>query len=146
MKSSWLIILLIIVVGSTINLGSTLRFGTPSIELVGNEEFVGKNGDVFIYSIKLRSNENLINFKVVPSITGKNQDSEFNYVFDENTNQAFVNYIYVLPEDVEDISNVILTFTLSDSKESNIRTKVININNELNFADGRNETLIKSEI
>ena len=74
MKSSWLIILLIIVVGSTINLGSTIKFGTPSIELVGNEEFAGKNGDVFIYSIKLRSNENLINFKVVPNIMGKNQD------------------------------------------------------------------------
>ncbi|MEN8121441.1 MAG: hypothetical protein ABFS35_13905 [Bacteroidota bacterium] len=146
MKSSWLIILLIIVVGSTINLGSTLKFGTPSIELVGNEEFAGKNGDVFIYSIKLRSNENLINFKVVPSIIGKNKDCEFNYVFDENTNQAFVNYIYVLPEDVEDISKVILTFALSDSKESNIRKKVININNELNFTDGRNETLKKSEI
>ncbi|RLD66447.1 MAG: hypothetical protein DRI95_06730 [Bacteroidetes bacterium] len=146
MKSSWLIILLIIVVGSTINLGSTIKFGTPSIELVGNEEFAGKNGDVFIYSIKLRSNENLINFKVVPNIIGKNQDCEFNYVFDENTNQAFVNYIYVLPEELEDISEVILTFTLSDSKESNIRTKVININNELNFADGKNETLNKSEI
>lgn len=146
MKSNWLIILLIIVAGSTINLGSTFRFGTPSIEFVGNEEFSGKNGDVFIYSIKLRSNENLVKFDVVPSIIGENQDSEFNYVFDENTNQAFVNYLYVLPKNVEDINQVVLTFTLSDSKESNIRTKVIIIKNESNFADGRDETVNKSEI
>ncbi len=146
MKSNWLIILLIIVAGSTINLGSTLRFGTPSIEFVGNEEFTGKNGDVFIYSIKLRSNDNLVKFDVVPSIMGENQDCEFKYTFDENTNQAFVNYLYVLPEDVEDISEVVLTFTLSDSKEANIRTRVINIKNEWNFADERIENINTSEI
>jgi len=146
MKSNWLIILLVIVAGSTINLGSTFKFGTPSIEFVGNEEFTGKNGDVFIYSIKLRSNDNLVKFNVVPSIVGENLDCEFNYVFDENTNQAFVNYLYVLPKDVDDISEVVLTFMLSDSNESNIRTKVINIKEELNFADGRNEIVNTSEI
>jgi len=146
MKSNWLIILLVIVAGSTINLGSTLKFGTPSIEFVGNEEFTGKNGDVFIYSIKLRSNEKLVKFNVVPSIIGENHDCEFNYVFDENTNQAFVNYLYVLPGDVEDINKVVLTFTLSDSKESNIRTRVININNGLNFADGRSKNINTSGI
>ncbi len=139
MKSNWLIILLVIVAGSTINLGSTLKFGTPSIEFVGNEEFSGKNGDVFIYSIKLRSNDNLVNFNVIPSIIGENQDCKFNYVFDENTNEAFVNYLYVLPEDANDIKEVVLTFMLSDSKESNIRTKVISIKEELNFADGSDE-------
>ena len=141
MKSNWLIILLVIVAGSTINLGSTLKFGTPSIEFVGNEEFSGKNGDVFIYSIKLRSNDNLVNFNVIPSVIGENQDCKFNYVFDENTNEAFVNYLYVLPEDANDIKEVVLTFMLSDSKESNIRTKVINIKDELNFADGSDEIL-----
>ena len=141
MKSNWLIILLVIVAGSTINLGSTLKFGTPSIEFVGNEEFSGKNGDVFIYSIKLRSNDNLVNFNVIPSIIGENQDCKFNYVFDENTNEAFVNYLYVLPEDANDIKEVVLTFMLSDSKESNIRTKVISIKKELNFADGSDEIL-----
>ena len=141
MKSNWLIILLIIVAGSTINLGSTLKFGTPSIEFVGDEEYTGKNGDVFIYSIKLRSNDNLVKFNVVPSIVGENLDCEFDYVFDENTNQAFVNYLYVLPKDADDISEVVLTFTLSDSKESNIRTKVINIKDELNFAEGSDEIL-----
>ncbi len=139
MKSNWLIILLVIVAGSTINLGSTLKFGTPSIEFVGNEEFSGKNGDVFIYSIKLRSNDNLVNFNVIPSVIGENQDCKFNYVFDENTNEAFVNYLYVLPEDANDIKEVVLTFMLSDSKESNIRTKVISIKEELNFADGSDE-------
>ena len=146
MKSNWLIILLIIVAGSTINLGSTLRFGTPSIEFVGNEEFSGKNGDVFIYSIKLRSNDHLVKFDVVPSIMGGNQDCEFNYTFDKNTNQAYVNYLYVLPEDVDDISEVVLTFTLSDSKEANIRTKVINIKNEWNFADEKIDNIHTSEI
>ena len=139
MKSNWLIILLVIVAGSTINLGSTLKFGTPSIEFVGKEEFTGKNGDVFIYSIKLRSNDNLVKFNVVPSIVGENLDCEFTYVFDENTNQAYVNYLYVLPKDVDDISEVVLTFMLSDSKESNIRTKVINIKDELNFAVASDE-------
>ena len=52
MKSNWLIIMLVIVAGSTINLGSTLRYGNPSIEFINNNEFGGKNGDVFIYSIK----------------------------------------------------------------------------------------------
>jgi len=146
MKSNWLIILLIIVAGSTINLGSTLRFGTPSIEFVGNEEFSGKNGDVFIYSIKLRSNDNLVKFDVVPSIMGGNQDCKFNYTFDKSTNQAYVNYLYVLPEDVDDISEVVLTFTLSDSKEANIRTKVINIKNEWNFADEKIDNIHTSEI
>jgi len=146
MKSNWLIILLVIVAVSTINLGSTLKFGTPAIEFVGDEEFIGKNGDVFIYSIKLRSNENLVKFDVAPSIVGGNKDCEFNYVFDKNTNQAYVNYLYVLPEDVEDISEVVLTFTLTDSKESNIRTKVIKVNNGLNFADGRTENGNSSEI
>ena len=146
MKSNWLIILLIIVAVSTINLGSTFKFGTPSIEFVGNEEFTGKNGDVFIYSIKLRSNENLVKFNVIPSIMGENLDCEFNYVFDENTNQAYVNYLYVLPKDVENINEVVLTFMLSDSNESNIRTKIINIKDEINFAKNDNELLISSEI
>jgi hypothetical protein len=131
MKSNWLIILLVIVAGSTINLGSTLRYGNPSIEFVQNNEFGGKNGDVFIYSIKLRSNEKLLNFKVAPSIKGLNNDSEFDYLFDENTHQAIVNYFYVLPESVNS-DEVVLTFTLTDSKESNVKTKVIKVSENLN--------------
>ena len=131
MKSNWLIILLIIVAGSTINLGSTLRYGNPSIEFIQNNEFGGKNGDVFIYSIKLMSNENLITFKVDPSIKGLNNDSEFDHFFDENTHQAVVNYFYVLPEGV-DADEVVLTFTLTDSKESNVKTKVIRVTENLN--------------
>ena len=46
MKSNWLIILLIIVAGSTINLGSTLRYGNPSIEFIQNNEFGGKKKTV----------------------------------------------------------------------------------------------------
>lgn len=130
MKSNWLIILLIIVAGSTINLGSTLRYGNPSIEFIQNNEFGGKNGDVFIYSIKLRSNEKLLNFKVNPSIKGINNDSEFDYLFEENTHQAVVNYFYVLPEGV-DSDEVVLTFTLTDSKESNVKTKVIKVSENL---------------
>ncbi|OQY04909.1 MAG: hypothetical protein B6I20_02155 [Bacteroidetes bacterium 4572_117] len=146
MKFNWLIILLVIIGVSTINLGSTLKFGTPSIEFVGDEEFVGKNGDVFIYSIKLRSNEKLVKFDVVPSVIGENGDCEFKYVFDENTNQAFVNYLYVLPENIEELKQVVLTFTLTDSKESNIRTKVISINNEMNFAKESMNDINVSEI
>ncbi len=131
MKSNWLIILLVIVAGSTINLGSTLRYGNPSIEFVQNNEFGGKNGDVFIYSIKLRSNEKLLNFKVAPSIKGLNNDSEFDYLFEENTHQAIVNYFYVLPESVNS-DEVVLTFTLTDSKESNVKTKVIKVSGNLN--------------
>ncbi|MFN8256434.1 MAG: hypothetical protein U0W24_12130 [Bacteroidales bacterium] len=136
MKSNWLIILLVIVAGSTINLGSTLKSGNPSIDFFEKDEFGGKNGDVFIYSIKLRSNENLLNFKVIPSIKGVNTDSEFDYFFDENTHQAVVNYIYVLPQGVSQ-DQVILTFTLTDSKESNIKTKVINVSESLNFAKAK---------
>lgn len=126
MKSNWLVILLIVVASSTINLGSTLRYGNPSIEFVQNNEFGGKNGDVFIYSIKLRSNEKLLNFKVEPSISGRNHDSDFDYLFEENTHQAIVNYFYVLPEGV-DSDEVVLTFTLTDSKESNVKTKIIKV-------------------
>ncbi len=136
MKSNWLIILLIIVAGSTINLGSTLRYGNPSIEFFQNNEFSGKNGDVFVYSIKLRSNENLLNFKVIPSIKGENIDSEFDYLFDENTHQAVVNYFYVLPVGVNS-DQIVLTFTLTDSKESNVKTKVIKVSENLNFAKAK---------
>ena len=138
MKTNWLIILLIIVAGSTINLGSTLRFGNPSIEFVNGKEFIGKNGDVFVYSIKLRSNENLINFKVKPSIKGINEDSYFNFDFDENTHQAIINYFYVLPDNYNENNEVILTFTLTDSKESNIKTKVIDFSKVINFAKKEN--------
>jgi len=134
MKTNWLIILLIIVAGSTINLGSTLKFGNPSIEFVNGEEFVGKNGDMFVYSIKLRSNENLRSFKVKPSIKGVNDDSFFNFDFDENTHQAIINYFYVLPDNFDTNNEVILTFTLTDSKESNIKTKVIDFSKVVNFA------------
>jgi hypothetical protein len=145
MKTNWLIILLVIVSASTINLGSTLKSGTPSIEFVGHEEFSGKNGDVFIYSIKLRSNENLVNFNVVPSIAGENSDCKINYFFDKNTNQAYVNYLYVLPKNVKDVEQVILTFTLSDSKESNMCKQVIRIN-DINFADAKDELTVNKEI
>jgi hypothetical protein len=138
MKSNWLIILLVIVAGSTINLGSTLRFGNPSIEFIQNKEFDGKNGDVFIYSIKLMSNEDLLNFKVYPSVKGVNTDSEFDHFFDENTHQAVVNYFYVLPEGI-DSEEVVLTFTLTDSKESNVKTKVIKVtDNYSHFAKSKN--------
>ena len=136
MKSNWLIILLIIVAGSTINLGSTMRYGNPSIEFFQNNEFSGKNKDVFVYAIKLRSNENLLNFKVIPSIKGQNSDSEFDYLFDENTHQAVVNYFYVLPEGI-DQNEVVLTFTLTDSKESNVKTKVIKVSENMNFAKAK---------
>jgi hypothetical protein len=136
MKSNWLIILLIIVAGSTINLGSTMRYGNPSIEFFQNNEFSGKNKDVFVYSIKLRSNENLLNFKVIPSIKGQNSDSEFDYLFDENTHQAVVNYFYVLPEGI-DQNEVVLTFTLTDSKESNVKTKIIKVSENINFAKAK---------
>lgn len=145
MKSNWLIILLVIVSASTINLGSTLRSGVPSIEFVGHEEFSGKNGDVFIYSIKLRSNENLVNFNVVPSIAGENKDCQINYFFDENTNQAYVNYLYVLPKNVDELNQVTLTFTLSDSKESNTCKKVIKVD-DFNFAKANEELSFNKEI
>jgi hypothetical protein len=142
MKSNWLIILLVLVAGSTINLGSTLRYGNPSIEFIQNNEFEGKNKDVFIYSIKLRSNEKLVNFKVNPSLKGQNNDSEFEYLFDENTHQAVVNYLYVLPEGVDN-GEVVLTFTLTDSKESNIKTKIINLGGDLQFAKSSNNLNLK---
>lgn len=145
MKANWLIILLVIVSASTINLGSTLKSGTPSIEFVGHEEFTGKNGDVFIYSIKLRSNENLVNFNVVPSLAGENSDCKINYFFDKNTNQAYVNYLYVLPKNIEHVDKVVLTFTLSDSKESNMCKQVIRFNH-LNFADAKEELIVNEEI
>jgi len=136
MKSNWLIIMLIIVAGSSINLGSSMRYGNPSIEFLQNNEFSGKNSDVFVYSIKLRSNENLLNFKVAPSIKGQNVDSDFEYLFDENTHQAVVNYFYVLPVGV-DLNEVVLTFSLTDSKECNIKTKIIKISDNLNLAKSR---------
>lgn len=142
MKSNWLIILLVVVAGSTINLGSTLRYGNPSIEFIQNKEFDGKNSDVFIYSIKLRSNEKLLNFKVIPSVRGLNSDSEFNFLFEENTHQAVVNYLYVLPEGVDE-GEVVLTFTLTDSKESNMKTKIINLSDKLQFARTKNKSNIK---
>jgi len=145
MKTNWLIILLIIVSASTINLGSTLKSGTPSIEIVGQEEFTGKNGDVFIYSIKLRSNENLVNFNVVPSVAGENNDCKINYFFDENTNQAYVNYLYVLPKNIDNINQVTLTFTLSDEKESNVCKQVIHVD-DLNFANAKEELTQNNEI
>jgi len=136
MKSNWLIIMLVIVAGSTINLGSTLRYGNPSIEFINNNEFGGKNGDVFIYSIKLRSNEDLLNFKVNPSIKGLNSDSDFDFLFDEKTHQAVVNYFYVLPEGINS-DEVVLTFTLTDSKESNVKKKIIKVSDKLNFAKSK---------
>jgi hypothetical protein len=142
MKSNWLIILLIFVAGSTINLGSTLRYGNPSIEFVRNNEFEGKNNDVFIYSIKLRSNEKLLNFKVNPSIKGQNNDSQFEFLFDENTHQAILNYMYVLPEGVDN-GEVVITFTLTDTKESNIKTKVIKLGEDLQFAKSNNKHKLK---
>jgi len=142
MKSNWLIILLVVVAGSTINLGSTLRYGNPSIEFIKNVEFDGKNKDVFIYSIKLRSNEKLVNFKVSPSVKGQNNDSQFEFLFDENTHQAIINYLYVLPDEVDN-SEVVLTFTLTDSKESNIKTKVINLGGDLQIAKSNNKNNLK---
>jgi len=142
MKSNWLIILLIFVSGSTTNLGSTLRYGNPSIEFVQNNEFEGKNNDIFIYSIKLRSNEKLVNFKVNPSIKGQNNDSQFEFLFDENTHQAILNYLYVLPAGVDN-GEVVITFTLTDSKESNIKTKVIKLGDELQLAKSTNKHKLK---
>jgi uncharacterized protein YihD (DUF1040 family) len=139
MKSNWLIILLVIVASSTINLGSTLKYGNPSIEFIQNKEFDGKNRDVFIYSLKLRSNEKLVKFKVDPSIKGLNKDSEFNFLFEDNTHQAVVNYFYVLPEGI-DSEEVVLTFTLTDSKESNVKTKVIKVTDDFShFAKSQPE-------
>jgi hypothetical protein len=142
MKSNWLIILLVFVAGSTINLGSTLRYGNPSIEFIENREFEGKNKDVFIYSIKLRSNEKLLNFKVDPSIKGQNHDSEFKFNFEDNTHIAVVNYLYVVPEGV-DAGEVVLTFTLTDSKDSNIKTRVITLGEHYEIAKAKRKNNVK---
>lgn len=145
MKSNWLILLLIIVAGNTINLGTSLKFGNPSIEFAKSEDYPGKNADVYIYSIKLRSNEKLLKFEVTPSIKGVNVDSEINYIFDENTHQAMLNYFYVLPPGVES-DEIILTFKLTDSKESNERKEIIKLDSKINHLAKSNYKFNKSNI
>ncbi len=133
MKSNWLIILLIIVAGNTINLGTSLKFGNPSIEFAKNSGHPGNNDDVYIYSIKLRSNEELLKFEVKPSIKGVNVDSEMKYFFDDNTHQAMLNYFYVIPKGI-DSDEIVLTFKLTDKKESNVRREIIKLDRHINLA------------
>ncbi len=145
MKSNRLIILLILVAWNTINLGSSLKFGNPSIEFVKNHKFPNKNNDLYIYSVQLRSNEKLLKFEVMPSIKGENVDSEVNHFFDENTHHVIFNYFYVLPKNLQS-DEIVLTFKLTDSKESNVRREVIKLYGQVNRFANSNVKTEKREI
>jgi len=72
----------------------------------------------------------------------KDLNSEFKFIFDEDTHIAVVNYLYVVPEGVN-AGEVVLTFTLTDSKDSNIKTRVITLGENFEIAKAKRKSNIK---
>ncbi len=126
MKFNRLIILLILGALHIIYVVSFMKVGKPSIEFTRNKTLHNDNGNVYVFSIKMRSNEKLRKFEITPSIAGENKDSEIRHYFDSGTHKATLNYFYVLPKNVAS-KEIILTFKLTDSKKSNVRTKIIKL-------------------
>ena len=114
MKYKAVIILIVFVGVSAFNITKTFEFNNPSvkIEYINGEKL--SKGDVAVFSIKLCSVENLKSFKVIPEIPGQNEDSELFFDFDENTKQATLNYIYIVPELLKE--KMSFTFILKDKK------------------------------
>ena len=95
------------------NLSETYIDNSPSIKIVSGENYDENN---FVFSIKLCSDENLINFSVTPEIIGENDDAAFNYDFADNTKSAVINYFYVVPLKFKALDKIKIDFILTDNK------------------------------
>ncbi len=144
MKSSRLILLIIFVAFNTMNVEKVIKIGSPYIEFEKNTDL--PNNSVYVYSIQLKSHEELLQFEIIPSIQGENLDCEINHLFDDNTHRATLNYFYVVPKHLE-TDEIILTFKLTDKKESNVKTEIIKLYNSVdNLANRDEQKITKREI
>lgn len=123
MKINRLIILILFVGLTGFNLGTTFDFHSPSITVSDQVIEQTNTGKVVILSLSLCSSENLESFSIKPDKAGLNNDSDLEFIFNNNSKQASVNYYYSVPEDVKELK---LNLSLKDAAE--LTKRQINVN------------------
>jgi len=126
MKIKWLLLLIFFVTISAFNLKSSLDFNSLSINIENNNK-IYKPNDVVFYTINICSNENIENFEVVPEIIGKNQDSKVDYNFNFKTKTVTINYFYVIPDDLKNVTSIKIFFSVKNKSKEKIIEKIIKL-------------------
>jgi hypothetical protein len=127
MKTNWLIILFVFITTSAFNIGNRFEFKNPSINIQIEKSITKQNSRVIIFYLNFYSNENLKKLKINPSIKGANDDSQIDFVFDENSHQGTMCYYYVVPSNFDSSNKITLTFTLEDSNKVIEKKEIISL-------------------
>lgn len=111
-----------------------INTGKPEISVHYNTALPAKKGDLISYTIKFSSKESLEQINISPSIPGANEDSVVEYYFDENTNFAYVNYFYAIPDNIIGVNEITLVLTVKNSNTTIKTSEIIPIFNPPVFA------------
>lgn len=125
MRISKLVIIVFFVGLTGFNLSSTFDFRNPSITVSSEIIEETSQGKILILSLSLCSSDNLESFSIQPDVEGLNQDSELQYVFNNTTKQASVNYYFSAPDNLDKVN---LTMKLKDAAKESTKIKEVRIN------------------
>jgi hypothetical protein len=101
----------------------------PDIKIQSNSVLPGSKGDVISYIIKFTSKDCLKKLNISPSVLGSNEDSQLEYIFDENSHIVTINYFYVIPDNLINVSTITLTLTVTDAIQTNVYTETFTVFN-----------------
>ena len=126
MKISWLIILFSFIGLTAFNLNDTFDGNNPSVKVdFESDRNHFEKGEIVRISIRVCSADNLESFSVDPELLG-DDNSSLKYSFNNNTKQAFINYFYTVPENIQR-DKINFTFILKDNNNQTIKTEQIKI-------------------
>jgi len=97
----------------------------PEIDIKKISKNDAKNNHLFTYKIKIRANDNLKYFVILPSVKGINHDSKMVHSFNEKTRYAELDYFYLLPDNIADSKGVKLKLQVKTENGSSRKLEVI---------------------
>lgn len=101
MNNNNIIIFIFIIIFVFSVVSCSFNFSNTKIEIEKLSKNEIKNKDLFTYKIKIRANDNLKYFIILPSIKGLNNDSKLIYSFNEKTRYAELDYFYLMPNNIK---------------------------------------------
>ena len=113
MKPNWLVILIILFVGSAINIKELLNFDNPDIKIKEINVIETDSVKFYCYTINLYSPSQLRFFAAQPSKEGINKDSQVKIHFNSHTRRATIVYYYAMS--IKESEDINIKFCLNDN-------------------------------
>lgn len=113
MKPNWLVILIILFVGSSINIKDLINFDNPDIKIKDVNIIETDSVKYFCYTINLYSPSQLRYFAAQPSKEGINEDSQVKIQFNNHMRRATIVYYYAMS--ITESEDINIKFCLNDN-------------------------------